>query len=179
MRCILPGILSLVQHNETLDANSEKFRPAHCPECGKSGLWCHGHYDRKADHENFGEDSFNPIAIPRFYCPSCHSTCSVLPECIPPQRHYPWWIQQKVFLLFLLGLSCRAISQQQKPSRWTISRWLRRLKSRFSLHGDHLCSRFPSLGRITEFIKFWSSVLCSHSLSSVMLNLNNAGVIIP
>lgn len=179
MRCILADILSLVQHNEIQNTHSEKFRPSNCPQCGKSGLWCHGHYDRKADYENSGKDSLNPVAIPRFYCPSCHSTCSVLPECIPPRRHYLWCIQQQVFLLFMMGLSYRAIDQKKKPSRWTISRWIRQLKSKFLVHSDQLRSLLPKLGRFTEWIPFWKSLLGTHRLSSVMLNLNNAGVMIP
>ena len=179
MRCILSGILSLTQHNKTLEANSEKFRPSNCLTCGKSGLWHHGHYDRKADYEHSGDDSLNPVSIPRFYCSSCKSTCSVLPECIPPRRHYPWSIQEKVLLSFLDGLSYKSIEQMEKPSRWTISRWMQRLKSQFLVHADQLRSQLASQGRITKFSKFWQSLLNSHQLSSVMLNLNNAGVVIP
>ena len=159
MRIILPEIFSLCQHNNLLQTNSEQFRPSKCSTCGKSGLWCHGHYDRKADYEGIGKDSLNPIAIPRYYCPHCHTTCSVLPECIPPERHYPWLIQQAVFCLVLMGMSYKKTSQQTKPSRWTISRWFRRLRSQFLNHADHLRSLLPALGRISEFIQFWKTIL--------------------
>jgi len=176
---ILPEILSLAQHNQTLDLNSEKFRPPNCSNCKKSGLWHHGHYDRKADYENSAEDSLNPISIPRFYCPSCKNTCSVLPECIPPRRHYPWSIQEVIFLLFVSELSFLAIEKKVKPSRWTISRWIQRFKSQFLIHADQLRSLLPSQGRINGFKDFWRSILHHHRLSNVMLNLNNSGVVIP
>ena len=69
MRNIVSGILSLIQHNQTLETNFEKFRPTKCPHCGKSGLWHHGRYDRKADHENSGSASLNPVTIPRSIAP--------------------------------------------------------------------------------------------------------------
>jgi hypothetical protein len=119
------------------------------------------------------------VTILRFYCPHCHATCSVLPECIPPRRHYPWWIQQTVFLLLLTGMSMTSVSQHNKPSRWTISRWLSRFKSQFLIHMDHLRSLLPSLGRITEFTDNWRTLLSRFPLSHIMLNLNNAGVVIP
>lgn len=176
---IVSGIYSLIQYNKLLQTNLEVFRPSQCPTCGKSGLWSHGCYDRQADYEHAGSESLNPVSIPRFYCPHCQHTCSVLPECIPPRRHYPWWAQQEVLLLLLMGLSYQASSQERKPSRWTISRWWRRLQSHFLLHSDHLRSLLPSLGRITELIEFWRTLMNQFSLSHVMLILNNAGVIIP
>ncbi len=179
MRIIMPEIISLIQHHNLLETEPEKFRPEQCPACGKSGLWCHGHYARKADYEHVGSQSLNPIAIARFYCPYCCKTCSVLPECIPPQRHYPWLIQQAVLLLVFAGVSYRSCSQQTKPSRWTIGRWFRRLGAQFINHCAHLRSLLPSLGRLTELIEFWRILLKGYPLSRVMLNLNNAGVIIP
>ena len=159
MRIILPEIISLSQHNNLLEVEPEKFRPERCPTCGKSGLWKHAHYKRKADYEHSGLESLNPVRIPRFYCPCCHKTCSVLPECIPPQRHYPWFIQQVVLMLVLTGLSYQYVSQETKPSRWTISRWIRRLKSQFLKHADHLRSLLPSLGRFSEWMEFWHFTL--------------------
>lgn len=179
MRNILPGILSLVQHNHLLETNIEQFRPKQCPYCSKSGLWFHGSYSRKADYEHAYPDSLNPITILRFYCPCCHATCSVLPECIPPRRHYLWKLQEVVLLLLMNGLSYRKVSQQVLPSRWTISRWVRRLKARQLIYASHLRSFMPSLGRLTEFIDFWQALLKTHSLSYVMLNLNNARLDVP
>lgn len=88
MRSILSNIESLYQHNQTRSDNIEAYRPQQCPHCGKAGVWRHGDYLRKADYENSGLESLNPVAIPRFYCPHCGRTCSVLPACIPPHRHY-------------------------------------------------------------------------------------------
>lgn len=177
MRSILPGILSLVHHRQQLEDNPETYRPEQCLNCGKSGVWCHGHYDRKADRE--GSGSLNPITIPRFYCPHCKTTCSVLPECIPPKRHYLWQIQAWVFRLHCAGISYRKISKCHQPSRWTISRWCRRFKARFSVHAEALRVVFSDLGRFTEYISFWSAFLEHGSLSQAMLIVNNQGVIIP
>jgi len=179
VRNIVSGILSLIQHNETLETNFEKFRPTKCPHCGKSGLWYHGRYNRKADHENSGSASLNPVTIPRFYCPHCQHTCSVLPECIPPRRHYLWLDQEAVLCLLTTGSSYQSASQQTKPSRWTVSRWWSRLSSQFSLCADHIRLLRPSLGRVTTLSDFWRRLLQSSALSSVMLSLNNAGVIVP
>ena len=86
MTIILPNIFSLLQHIETLRKEPESYRPKRCPGCRHTTIWCHGCYTRKAD-EN---DTLNPVPIPRFYCPECDSTCSVLPECIPPRSWYLW-----------------------------------------------------------------------------------------
>jgi len=176
---ILPEVLTLTQHKKLLQDDVEVFRPQQCPSCGKSELWCHGHYDRKADYENCAADSLNPVAIPRFYCSYCCHTCSVLPECLPPQRHYPWLIQQEVLRLLLAGVSIRALSRRSQPSRWTISRWWRRLSSQFLIHADHFRSYLSFLGRITTCQQFWGHFLNSFSLSSAMLSLHHAGVTIP
>lgn len=179
MRIILPEILSLIQYNHMLESNSEQFKPSQCLTCGKSGLWNHGHYERKADFDNPCSESLNPIFILRFYCPCCQKTCSVLPECIPPERQYPWLIQQTALMLLLAGFSARAVSLKTRPSRWTISRWLKRLTSQFMEHASHLRSIEPSLGRLIGFTDFWCSLLKNNPLSRVMFRLNNAGVVIP
>jgi hypothetical protein len=179
VRHILADIESLSQHNNMLNTNQNAFRPDQCAHCHMSGLWCHGCYTRKADYENSALESLNPIKILRFYCPHCHKTCSVLPECIPPQRHYPWSIQEKVLIAILTGSSYQCTSQKQRPSRWTISRWLRRLHAQFLQHADYLRSQFSSLGRLTSFTECWSSFLSAHPLSKVMVSMNNAGIIIP
>ena len=85
---ILPGIDSLKQHREVLAAEPERYCPERCPHCGQAGLWAHGTYPRKADREGVGDESLNPVAIPRFFCPTCRHTCSRLPECVAPRRWY-------------------------------------------------------------------------------------------
>ena len=107
---ILAGILSLAQHKQTCEKSPEAFRPSCCPSCGKSGLWRHGHYPRKVADGSCESGLLLPVAIPRFLCPSCDKTCSVLPECIPPRRHYLWQVQEKILLLFIKGLSYQSIS---------------------------------------------------------------------
>ena len=179
MRQILPEILSLVQHNEQLTNNPESYRPEQCLSCGKTGVWRHGHYERKADHERIGADSLNPVKISRFYCPHCGKTCSTLPECIPPQRHYLWLVQQAIFLLHFSGISYRKISEQYQPGRRTISRWCQRLRSQFKIHTAELCSVVADFGRFTEAIPFWQNVLKQWLLSTAMRILNNRGIMIP
>lgn len=179
MRNILSGILLLIQHIQLLNVDAEQFRPNQCPHCGKSGLWRHGFYSRKADYEHTHPNSLNPVPTPRFYCPHCRTTCSVLPECIPPKRHYPWVIQEQILLLILDGVSYSEASRQSKPSRWTISRWINKLQARQLLYASQLQSLLPSLGRIRDFTQFWQTLLSRHPLSTVMLNVNNAGLVVP
>ena len=179
MRPIVADILSLFQYVKHIQQDPRSFRPDVCPYCGRKNPRCHGHYARKADRENPSHSSLNPIWIFRFYCPDCCRTCSVLPECIPPHRWYLWVIQQAVLELFFLGQSFRKISQQLLPSRWTISRWVVRLRKRFELHALHLKSLFSWLGYTSGFIEFWQRCLAKMSLSTAMLQLNNLGVVIP
>jgi len=51
---IVPTIESLEQHCQTLITNPAAYRPT----CGLGKLWCHGHYERKADR---GSGVFNPV----------------------------------------------------------------------------------------------------------------------
>lgn len=179
MRFIVSGITLLTEYLKKLENNPELFRPPTCLNCGKSGLWCHGQYNRKADYERSGEHSLNPIPVFRFYCPNCFQTCSALPECIPPRRHYPWLIQQSVMLLLISGMSCQKISKEQKPSRWTISRWFNKWQLQFLKHSSHLRSLLPALGKAIDFNPFWKSVIDIMDLSGAMCCLNSAGFIIP
>lgn len=173
---IVAGIISLAQHNEQQEKKAEQYRPRACSQCGKSGVWRHGHYQRKSDRQSSSARSLNPIPIPRFYCPQCHVTLSVLPECIPPRRHYLWEVQQAVLILYLQGISIR---EQSSPARSTIRRWCQRLSSQFKNHFSALCSLLPDMGRFTEYILFWSRLLECITLSYAMFILNANGVIIP
>lgn len=179
MALIVPAILSLVEHIKTLQSNPEAYRPEQCPHCGKAGLWCHGYYFRQADRDNPSQESLNPVPIPRFRCPHCEQTCSVLPECIPPRRWYLWAVQQSVFTLLLAGCSIRHISEQVPPRRRTIQRWQARWKERFDLHSFHLRNLIPDLGRCTGFQAFWQACLSRMPLSFAMLVLNQYGVAVP
>jgi len=177
MSIILPAIVSLMQYLESIKNNFELYRPPRCPNCGKCGMWCHGHYNRKADREN--KESLNPIPIPRFFCPHCGTTCSVLPECISSHRWYSWKIQQTVLMLSFAGYSIKAIAKNILPSRHTISRWMVRLKNQFCFHRDVLCAHFIDLGHIDNFTDFWRTCLDKISFGRAMYLCHVSGVDIP
>jgi transposase-like protein len=176
MSIILPAITSLMQYLESIKNTPVLYRPACCPSCGKCGVWHHGHYNRKADREN---QALNPIPIPRYFCPHCHKTCSVLPECISPRRWYLWKIQQSVLILWLAGTSIHAIAKSILPSRQTISRWMARLKNQLHFHRDALCTRFTELGRTNNPVDFWRACLDKISLGQAMYLCHVSGVNIP
>ncbi len=179
MRLIIANIYTLTQHISDINSHAENYRPDKCPNCGVKKLRCHGYYFRKSDRENSAKKTLNPIPIPRFFCANCRRTCSVLPECIPPRRWYLWHIQQVCILFCLAGKSFRAIDKCSLPSRHTISRWFRKLKSDFALHAINLKSYFSWLGAFSAFERFWKNCLAKISLAKVMLLLNNSGVYIP
>jgi len=179
MSLILPGILSLAQHLKSLRRDPESYRPQKCP-CGHARVWCHGCYTRKADRQDLGQPCLD-IQIPRFYCPECRCTCSVLPECIPPRSWYLWEVRQVIFLLLLAGtsLSRTHASNGSRASRKTIKRWWRRFHDSFLTHSFHLRLRFPCLGRRQQFAEFWRILLGLHPLSSAMCLLHHEGVLVP
>lgn len=177
MVCIVAGILLLAQHIKTLQKTPEYYSIDRCPHCGKSGVWHHGHYSRKADRSSSGE--LNPIFIPRFYCPACKHTCSILPECIPPRRWYLWCVQQAVLLNVIFGKSLHAVSRLIQPSRSTCRRWWHGLKDKFLQHRDALCAHLNELGRAIDFGDFWQLCFDHLSLDRAMLICHRAGVAIP
>jgi len=181
MAYIVSSILSLTQHLKSLETNPELYFLECCPyfDCGKSGLWRHGFRYRKSDREKNEKSTLNPIPILRLYCPFCKRTCSLLPECIPPFRWYLWLIQQAAIKLYLSGESFNKISQKIMPSRWTISRWLKRLREQFKTHALHLKSKWSWLGYKTVPDEFWFALLDKMDLSHAMLFLNNQGAVIP
>lgn len=176
MRNILLNIPEIDQYLKAQKEQPETLRPPNCPNCGKEGLWHHGHYDRKTASAS---SSREPVHIYRFFCPHCHKTCSTLPECISPHRWYLWKIQQMAAALVFAGKSFRTIAKTIAPSRHTISRWMGRLKERFRLHKDALCQHFIDLGGIDNFVGFWLSCFSRISLSQAMCFCNAAGVKIP
>jgi transposase-like protein len=178
MRRILPEVSTLEQYLLLFEQGILLGETVQCLHCGRSGLWRHGHYDRKADRCNESE-SLNPIPIQRFLCRYCGKTCSVLPECIPPHRWYLWEVQQLALLLWLTGKSFYAVAKKTVPSRQTIKRWADRLQEQFHLHKDALCNLFVDLGRTPGFADFWSTCLNKIPLSSAMRLCHVSGVIIP
>lgn len=180
MALILPGILSLIQHLKTVRKDPESYRPQKCP-CGHTRVWCHGCYTRKPDRKDLGEPCLNPVPIPRFFCPECGHTCSVLPECIPPRSWYPWEVRQLIFLLLLAGNSIGRThaSNGSRACRKTIKRWWRRFQDCFQVYSFHLRLRFPCLGRYAGFTDFWNTLLGLRPLSSAMCLLHHEEVAIP
>jgi len=173
MRNIIPDILTLVQYFELLSKSRSIWR---CHNCGSRQSWKHGCYCRKADRDG---QNLNPVPIQRLKCCGCGKTYSVLPECIPPRRWYLWKSQQDVLLLILSGESYSAIARKVLPSRSTISRWISHFKAKARDYADCLRSFHSELGRFDKFKAFWQECLKLWPLSKLMLNLNNAGVIIP
>lgn len=180
MTLILPGIFSLLQHLMTLRGDPELYRPDRC-SCGHTRLWCHGCYTRKPDRKDLCESCLNPVPIPRFYCPECGCTCSMLPECIPPRSWYPWEVRQAIFLLLLAGNSLRRTDalNGSRVSRKTIKRWWRRLGDRHSILSLNLLPYFPCLGRHAGFTAFWRALLALRPLSSAMTLLHAEMVAVP
>lgn len=179
MPLILPGILSLAQHIQTLRTDPESYRPKCCP-CGHAKVWCHGCYTRETNPGDLSQSCLS-VQIPRFYCPECHKTCSVLPECIPPRSWYLWSVRQVIFLLLLAGNSLDVTYNTNGiyPCRETISRWWSRLHACHQTYSFHLCPRFPCLGRYAEFNGFWRKLLELCPLSEAMLLLHQEGAPVP
>jgi hypothetical protein len=180
MTLILPGVLSLIQHIENLRRDPESYRPRKCP-CGHAKVWCHGCYTRKSDRNDLNEQSLNPVPILRFYCPDCHATCSVLPECIPPRSWYLWKVRQIIFLLLFAGTSIGKTVRcnGSRVCRTTINRWWRCFHGQFTLYSFHLRAHLPCMGRHGGFSDFWTTLLGVHPLSSMMCLLHQDGVIVP
>ena len=112
MQRIVPAILSLQQHRDSLEREPVIYWPVACPHCGLATLWGHGCYERKADRRPEPSGSLNPVFIPRFFCQGCRQTCSRLPECIAPRRWYGWAVQQVVLLWLLAGGSLHQAAGQ-------------------------------------------------------------------
>ncbi len=176
MAIILPEVHSLEQHIQQLQSNPESYRPQQCPDCGNSGVWCHGHYLRHPDRNSKASNSLNPVFIPRFICSRCQVSCSVLPECIPPRRWYLWSIQQMMLVRLLSGsLSI----EQSLPHVRSIWRWWARLRDCFKLHQFKLASLILALGQYDSVTDLWHDVLSRWRLSSAMLFIQKSGEVIP
>jgi len=181
MSCIVPAIASLEQHLEALNSNPQKYRPSRCPTCGLGGLWCHGHYERKADRET---GALNPIPVPRFLCgkvDGCGKTCSSLPSCIPPRRWYLWLVQQVVLAFLLAGESQESCATQFAnlgPAVSTMQRWWRWLKARHVEFSFHLRNLQPEWGRAPEGREFWRRAIEKEPLRELMAYRTHQGLIV-
>ena len=180
MAVIIPGIITLVQYILTINENRASLIPQYCPTCKSKHFKHHGYYSRNVNYDKKPDDEWIcNIPIFRYYCMGCCTTFSALPECIPPLRHYIWLEQQRALGPVLQGHSSKAISESVKPSRWTISRWLKRLKERATIHLDHIRSLLPNLGRVNEFSKSWLTLLEEYDLAHVMRILHQVAIIVP
>jgi transposase-like protein len=179
MALIVAGMSSLIQYLSEIKLDLKIPRPERCLCCGKSGLWLHGSYPRKADRSCGISRSLNPIFIQRFFCSNCRRTCSALPECIPPRRWYLWEVQQAALVLLLVGKSLYAAAKEVTPSRHTLGRWLKRFREQFFHHKDALCNYKADLGRTTGFSDFWQASLKELSLAQVMRLCHASGVPVP
>lgn len=178
MQVILSGIECLNQHIKQLKDHPDSYRPSQCPGCGKAGLWCHGRYPRWPGR-NLDDRHLNPVFIPRFLCPECGQTCSVLPACIPPRRWYLWAVQQLVLSAILVGRSIRSVSRQVGPVRSTVRRWRHWLEDRFIECASALRSVFAEFGRDQTVESFWPSVWRVMSLAKAMGYCHQYGLTVP
>lgn len=182
MSRIVPAIASLEQHLRTLNSDPEKYRPSRCPTCGLGGLWCHGHYCRKADRQSA---KLNPIPVPRFLCgkeQGCGKTCSSLPSCIAPRRWYLWIVQQVVLVYLLAGASLESGATQCAslgPAVSTMQRWWRWLKRRHDEFSFHLRNHQPEWGRATQWREFWQRAMQEEPLRELMAYLDRQGLTVP
>ena len=179
MQRIVPSILSLQQHRDSLERQPVIYRPVACPHCGLARLWGHGCYERKADRRPRPFGSMNPIPVPRFFCQGCRQTCSRLPECIAPRRWYGWAVQQVVLLWLLGGGSLHQAAVQGGVDRQTVRRWWAWLRERSEAFGVWLRARFPDLGRAVDFSGFWGGCLVAMPLSRAMAWLDRDAVAVP
>jgi transposase-like protein len=179
MSLILSEIVTLRQHLNTLKQTPELYCPNACIYCQETVIWCHGYYYRKPDRLNRGDESQNDIPIPRFKCVTCFRTFSTLPECIAPRRWYPWAIQQACLWLSLSGRSIQSIHQLFPAARSTLSRWVRWLSDKFTVHHRILCSQDATLGYYSGLTSFWLHWIDLKLLSHAMALLNQEGVIVP
>lgn len=183
MSLILSGVLTLLQHADQLRKDPESYRPLRCP-CGHGRVWCHGSYTRKPCCCDPVEQGCSPVLILRFYCPDCRATCSVLPECLPPRSWYLWKVRQIILLSLLSGISMRSTvasygSSPGTPCGSTIKRWWKRLKERFTEHSFSLRNHFPWLGRHTDFVGFWNTLLSEQTLACMMRLVHLDGITVP
>lgn len=180
MIVILPEITTLNQYLELLTKAPEQLRPEACPQCKLDQFTCKGSYVRKPNYTKPPtEERLGLIPILRYYCKICCITFSALPECIPPHRHYLWTEQQATLEPVLQGGSYRNVSETHKPSRWTISRWFRRLVEQAKLHFDCFRVWFSECGRLSDFVTGWRYLFAQRCLAQLMRYLHQANVVVP
>jgi hypothetical protein len=95
-----------------------------------------------------------------------------LPACIAPRRWYGWGIQQIVLLLMFTGINVSQCSQSTHRARSSVRRWRDWLLERTERFAFFLRSRFPEMGRVSDFVAFWRQVMNELSLAQAMLWLD-------
>jgi len=176
---ILPGITCLLQYLNYIKFILAECKPKFCSHCGNLKVWGWGFYYREAYRRGGSFSMLDPIPIQRFYCPSCHRTTSILPECMSPRRWYLWQQQQEVILLCLAGASLSKVSRQAGPSRSTARRWLVWVQDQFRYHKDAICSHWSGLGLANNYADFWQNCFQKTSLARGMYLCGVAGVSVP
>lgn len=179
MTYILPEIDTLEQHQHRVLNDPDAYRPACCPHCGKAGLHHHGHYERNVPRGEGLSLLLGVLLILRFFCPGCRRSCSRLPACLSPRRHYWWQSQQVVLVLLIAGQSIHQVAKVTMFYYRTIGRWWKRLEVCFDQHVLFLRSRFPALGRSAHWKEFWSQCFAFMSLAQAMGWLAHEGVRVP
>lgn len=179
MTRIVPEITTLEQHQKQILDDPDAYRPDCCPHCGKAGLHHHGHYQRNAPRGEGLSLLFGVLFILRFFCPTCRRSCSRLPGCLSPRRHYWWKTQQTALRLMIAGQSIHQVAKQTWLYYRTVGRWWQRLESCFEQHALSLRCRFPDLGYSMGLKGFWSQCFSVMNLAQAMSWLDHEGVTVP
>ncbi|MFC4523628.1 DUF6431 domain-containing protein [Cupriavidus pinatubonensis] len=174
---IVHAFVSLEQHLRAIVTTPQSYHPGRCPHCGRTCLWAHGFYERKADRSEGG--TLNSVPVPRYRCAACRRTCSRLPLCICPLRWYGWALQQLVFALIFVGMSLRCTAAVAGVDRRTVRRWWGWLLRRSGDFAFALRSRFPELGRTADTTAFWQACLAFMPLCQAMSWLDLDGLDVP
>jgi transposase-like protein len=177
-RIILAGISNIAAYNTELSRLKERCTCS----CGiANSLRSHGHYFRKLNRHIKGEQSLILVKILRFLCNTCHKTCSVLPECIPPRRWYVWEVQQNVIQKYLDGDGWNEISAEMGISISTCKRWCKWFLDKYNIYAAVLKNVAGNLGEILrdsadDFKIFWQKCFTNISLDRAMLLCHQSGV---
>jgi hypothetical protein len=77
-------------------------------------------------------------------------------------------MQQVVLLMVMAGVSLLQCCQQTGRARSTLRRWRDWLLERTERFAFFLRSRFPELGRVSDFTVFWLQVMNELTLAQAM-----------
>jgi hypothetical protein len=99
---IISGILKNIPEYVKL-GKTNLYRPYHCKNCGYNGkLHYHGTYPRNV----ITLLGYHIIYIPRYICPKCGKTCSILPSFVIPYYQYSFsFIFFCLYLIYIFNFS--------------------------------------------------------------------------